>query len=106
MVEKFYHTVGSKKLDYQKTFDGNKDNLYHCPNDIFAVPGKDKESAFYVTNDHYYKEPGFLREFEMLGRLPWSQIVYHSDKTGDRIVAKGLQSANGKGDSLFSGCAR
>ena len=80
----------TKKLEHIRTFDGNSAGLNN-PNDIQIVSAKD--NTFYATNDHYYRE-GHLRFLETFGRLPWSNLYYHS---GDsfHIVADKLQGGNG-----------
>ena len=45
MIERFHHTVGSRTLVYERSFDCHNDIVY-TPNDV-AVIGKDE---FYVTN--------------------------------------------------------
>ena len=64
------------------------------PNDIFAVPESDDKNAFFVTNDHQFKE-GFLRTIEDMARLPLSHLSYFSEDEGWKVVAKNLVWANG-----------
>lgn len=64
------------------------------PNDVFAIPESDEKNAFFVSNDHRFKE-GILRRIEDVGRLPLGHLSYYDDEEGWKIVAKNIITANG-----------
>lgn len=92
-VELFKHKLGSDSAQYLR---GVRHAMIRMPNDIYATG----PAAFYVTNDHYYRE-GVMREFEDLleqNTAAWSDIVHVSvldpkskDPSKGLKVARSLQ---------------
>lgn len=69
--------------------------LMSSPNDVVAI----SENQFYVTNDHYFAESGFLQALENYLRLPYSYVNYYDGKKlrkiADRIIyANGINRSN------------
>lgn len=96
VVEKFWHNPKEDHLNFIKTIPipFSSAGGAPSPNDIFSVPESDDQNAFFVTNDHQFKE-GFLRTIEDYARLPLGHLSYFSDDEGWKIVAKNLVFANG-----------
>lgn len=96
VVEKFWHTPGDNHLNFIKTIaiPFSSAGGAPTPNDIFSVPESEDISAFFITNDHQFKE-GILRQIEDVARLPLGHISYYDDQEGWKIVAKNIIQANG-----------
>lgn len=96
VIEKFWHNPEEDHLTFIKTIPipFSSAGGAPSPNDIFALPESDDKNAFFVTNDHQFKE-GFLRTIEDVARLPLGHLSYFSDDEGWKIVAKNLAYANG-----------
>lgn len=92
-VEKFLHEPGTAEATHVARFLLGE----HAPspNDVYAVPGRDAENAFYVTNDHGHPDAGLVRDLEYITLRPWSWVAYHSASTGWRRVLDGLAGVNG-----------
>lgn len=99
-IEIFHHVIGTDIATHVRSVEHD---LVKMPNDIFAI----SPFAFYVTNDHHYRE-GPLRTVEVLGTkrfAGWSTTVYvEADETkngADGVQAKvaltGLHNNNGLG---------
>ena len=70
-IELFKHSVGSDEAEFIRTI---RHPLIRTPNDIYAT----ELDAFYVTNDHYYRD-GPLRTAEDLlttRTAPWTDTVH------------------------------
>lgn len=92
VVDKFVHSPGTGFVMHVLRVP-TAPQVPH-PNSVFALPERDGESAFYVTNDHFY-ERGWLRYFEALTRRRWGWVSYYSSRTGWRRAVSGLAGANG-----------
>ncbi|KAK6339033.1 Serum paraoxonase/arylesterase 2 [Orbilia brochopaga] len=98
VVENFKYTAGAQEIIHTATFNGTTLGLYN-PNDIFAVPISDdspaRENAFFVTNDHWFRDSVLGRQLELQLRLPTGSVYYHSESTGYHRVISGVVNANG-----------
>jgi hypothetical protein len=94
VIEKFDHNPTTSYATHVLRIETTADGAPYNPNNIFALPELDGESAMYVTNDHYYSS-GFLRVFEYLARRPWSWVSYYSQSTGWKKVLPNVIGANG-----------
>ncbi|KAI5780280.1 hypothetical protein DFH27DRAFT_583784 [Peziza echinospora] len=97
VIEKFWHTPGTNHLNFIKTIPipPSSKGGAPTPNDVFAIPELDHKSAFFVSNDHWFKE-GILRLIEDIFKIPFgSHVSYYDDVEGWKIVAKRFKSANG-----------
>ncbi|KAK6539133.1 Serum paraoxonase/arylesterase 2, variant 4 [Orbilia ellipsospora] len=99
VIEKFKYTDDSRDVFHVSTFDGTDIGLYN-PNDIFALPvsntdEESTESAFFVTNDQYFRRSKIGRTLEKYFRLPTGSLFYHSASTGFHRVKRGISNANG-----------
>uniref|UniRef100_A0A1D1YQV1 Serum paraoxonase/arylesterase 1 n=1 Tax=Anthurium amnicola TaxID=1678845 RepID=A0A1D1YQV1_9ARAE len=87
--EVFEHTLHTNELIHLETI---QHELINTPNDIVPV----SRHEFYFTNDRYNKDPSWKKTAEVLLRLSWSNVVFHSSITNEtKIVADGLQFPNG-----------
>ncbi|CAG8495161.1 17603_t:CDS:2, partial [Cetraspora pellucida] len=88
VIELFKHKINSFELQHLKTF---KHDLIYNPNNVAPV----SKDEFYLTNDLYYRSY-WKKQFELLTRRRWGNVVFHSSKTNiTEIVADGLMYANG-----------
>ncbi|CAG8447824.1 13061_t:CDS:2 [Dentiscutata heterogama] len=88
VIELFEHKINTFELNHLKTF---KHDLIYSPNNVVPV----SKDEFYITND-FYSQSYWKIQFEMLARLRWSNVVFHSSKANTtEIVVDGLIVANG-----------
>ncbi|KAJ6264346.1 hypothetical protein Dda_0491 [Drechslerella dactyloides] len=98
VIESFKHKAGTREIVHAATYNGTTYGLYN-PNDVFAIPvsaeSPERENAFFVTNDHWFKDSTFGKLIEINLRLPTGSVFYHSASTGFHKVLGGLANANG-----------
>ncbi|KAI9672307.1 MAG: hypothetical protein M1831_002123 [Alyxoria varia] len=83
-IEIFRHTLGSTEAQHLRSI---QHSMIRTPNDIVAV----NQSAFYFTNDHYYRS-GLLRTAEdMVKVATWTDTVYvHVTDTSAKAADAGF----------------
>jgi len=94
VIDKFHHDPATTYATHVLRVPTTHAEAAVHPNDIFALPELDGESAMFVTNDHYYAS-GWARYIEEAGRHPWTWVSYYSSSTGWKKVLVGLACANG-----------
>ncbi|CCX04971.1 hypothetical protein FPQ18DRAFT_280432 [Pyronema domesticum] len=94
VIEKFHHDPTTNYATHVLRIPTTDPNAAMHPNDIFALPELDDDSAFFVTNDHVYAD-GYMKMVEMLGRRPWTWVSYYSASTGWKRAVEGMIGANG-----------
>jgi hypothetical protein len=110
VIEIFHHVVGSDVATHVRTVSHP---YIQTPNDIYAVG----PFAFYVTNDHFYRE-GHMRAVEDLGSKftsGWTNIIFadvdpNKGREGNtwagvkaKIAHHGLHNNNGLGHTKTEG---
>ncbi|KAI9844040.1 MAG: Serum paraoxonase/arylesterase 2 [Sclerophora amabilis] len=86
-IAKFSYQPLNEHVTYVASF--SNPSLVPNPHSIFAVPGEDAKSAFYVTSDHAHRD-GYRRIAETVMQLNSGAMVYHSDTTGWKTVTRSL----------------
>ncbi|KAF3904029.1 hypothetical protein AA313_de0207216 [Arthrobotrys entomopaga] len=98
VIEKFRYSGNKRNVLHVSTYNGTSIGLYN-PNDIFALPvphpDQEPESAFFVTNDHFFRRSKIGRNLEKYLRLPTGSLFYYSASTGFHRVKKLISNANG-----------
>lgn len=94
VVEKFTHSLSTKVLTHKTTIPAPGTGLAKHPNDIYALPARDAENAFYITSDCRYTS-GVLQVIEKFARRPWSHLAYYSATVGWKLALDGISMANG-----------
>lgn len=97
VIDKFHHDPATARAVHVRRIPAT--GAPH-PNALFALPEKDADDAFFVTNDHHYAD-GWLRVVEEVGRLPWAWVAYYDATVGWKRVLDSLAGTNGiAGDKL------
>lgn len=97
-IEIFHHVLGTQSVTHVRSV---LHNLIKTPNDIIAI----SPTAFYITNDHFYRD-GILRQIEdAIPAAGWSDTIYVQLSTMDTnnsedgvsasIAFTGLHNNNG-----------
>ncbi|KAI9757928.1 MAG: hypothetical protein M4579_003264 [Chaenotheca gracillima] len=84
VIEKFTHEPLKSSASHVATF--SNPSLVPNPHSVWAVPGEDTHSAFYVTSDKKHRS-GLERVAEVVLQLRSSPLIYHSTAAGWKSVS-------------------